>query len=272
MPLRRVLAALAILLLVHSPLSAQEDLREAQMVNAAADGDAATVTSLLDGGFDVDRQMNKRRYTALMYASEFGRTEVVRLLLSRGANPRLVDYSGNSARAVAERKGHAPIVALLRGAEGAGKGEQRATAGTAQPQPERKAAAPAPAPAPAAAVAKGVAPREGRWRGVLHGITKGGGQSVDFQVRGGRIVSSTFNVDYHCAPQYVYRERMRFGFVAPIAVADGRFSALRREPAVTLEATGRFPTAVSAEGTFKMEDSSLCTTRLVRWEAKFAGR
>jgi ankyrin repeat protein len=39
--------------------------------------------------------------------------EVVRELLSRGANPRLVTNRGSTALSIASRKGHAAIVQLL---------------------------------------------------------------------------------------------------------------------------------------------------------------
>jgi ankyrin repeat protein len=52
-------------------------------------------------------------YTPLYIASQEGHLKVVRELLSRGANPRLVTNSGSTALSIATRNGHAAIVQLL---------------------------------------------------------------------------------------------------------------------------------------------------------------
>jgi ankyrin repeat protein len=51
--------------------------------------------------------------TPLFIACQNGHLEVVRELLARGANPRLVTNSGATAHSVATHKGHAAIVQLL---------------------------------------------------------------------------------------------------------------------------------------------------------------
>jgi ankyrin repeat protein len=51
--------------------------------------------------------------TPLIIASQEGHLEVVRELLSRGANPRLVTNRGFTALSIATRKGRAAIIQLL---------------------------------------------------------------------------------------------------------------------------------------------------------------
>lgn len=272
---RHLLLTLMALLLATSPALAQDSRADA-ISYSAANGDIPTVTRILDSGFDVNTQWGMFDQFALQKAAEWGQTEMVRLLLSRGADPKLKDSSGRTARDWAKNNQHAEVVRVLREAEGlpAEEPRRKQEPQTAQDKPQQGAARPNPAPTTAPAAnqpAAGVQPQDGRWRGTIHGITRAGTQYVEFRVKGGRIVDSTFNLDYHCAPQYVYRERTTVGFNRPIAVTQGRFTATRKEPAVELNASGRFATATTAEGTFKMEDSNLCTTRLARWTAKRVG-
>jgi hypothetical protein len=263
---RALLVCLAVMLV---PLhAAAQDLAH-KFGYAASEGDIGSVKKILDGGYDVNTQWGTFRQFGLLKAAEWGHLEMVRFLLSRGADPRLQDSSGRTALAWATNNGHAAVVRELRQAQGLPPEQPRAQAAAAGPAPAPR---PAPAAAPAAAAADaGATPQDGRWRGTVHGITNGGTQYVEFRVRAGQIVESTFHVDYHCAPQYVYRERSTLGFDRPIAVEQGRFTATRTAPAVELNAAGRFATPTTAEGTFKMEDSQRCTTRLARWNARRVG-
>jgi ankyrin repeat protein len=54
--------------------------------------------------------------TALMYAAEGGETEIVRLLMAHGADPRLRDEFGKTARDSAINANHWEIVPLLESA------------------------------------------------------------------------------------------------------------------------------------------------------------
>lgn len=113
----RTIFALLFLLLPHTVYT--QDLKE-ELWAAARHGDAAAVKALLDKGVDVN---SKFRYdaTALSYASDKGHTEVVRLLLERGAAPNVKDtFYGATPLIWAAQKGHAEIVRLLldKGAEG----------------------------------------------------------------------------------------------------------------------------------------------------------
>lgn len=262
----------------------------ARMSFAAADGDLRVVTRMLDSGFAVNTQWAPNDHFALLKAAEWGHVAVVRLLLTRGADPKLRDGAGRTARWWAINNDHREVVRILAEAEGiapdAGRRDTAPTAPTAPArpaEPARPAAerprAPAPVPptpppadAGPALPPAGATPRDGRWRGTIAGITTGGGQTVAFRVAGGRIVETDFLVDHHCAPSYVNRDRLRWGFRQPIAITNGAFARLEKVPNVDLEVTGRFATALSAEGTFKEEDTSGCTTRRARWSARWVGR
>ena len=52
-------------------------------------------------------------WTSLHFSSLNCQLEIVRELLSRGANPRLVTDGGSTALSIATHKGHAAIVQLL---------------------------------------------------------------------------------------------------------------------------------------------------------------
>lgn len=95
--------------------------------DAARKGDASAVTAALDAGVDVNTPF---RYgaTALSYACDRGHLEVVRVLLTRGANPNVKDtfygatpLSWASSPAQTRKAEHAEIVRLLleHGAQGA---------------------------------------------------------------------------------------------------------------------------------------------------------
>lgn len=80
---------------------------------AARKGDVAAVKAFLDKGVDVN---TKTRYgaTALSYACDKGHTEVVRLLLERGADPDVKDtFYGATPMGWAAPKGYTEIVKLL---------------------------------------------------------------------------------------------------------------------------------------------------------------
>jgi Ankyrin repeats (3 copies)/Domain of unknown function (DUF3471) len=111
--------ALALLLAPSSPCVAQDDPGDS-LRRAASAGDLAKVQELLAAGVDVNAA-NKYGATALAYASDKGHTEVVKLLLEKGANPNSKDTFYNSTPLNwAVQKGHAEIVRALleKGAEG----------------------------------------------------------------------------------------------------------------------------------------------------------
>src|ERR1700741_5108433 len=95
-----VLYKLCLLSLLLIPFQATQDPKQQlneQLFEAARKGDAAAVTALLDKGADVNA---KFRYgtTALFKAAERGNTEVVKVLLARGADVSVKDtFYGTTA-------------------------------------------------------------------------------------------------------------------------------------------------------------------------------
>jgi len=89
--------------------------REAPLWDAAAAGDGARVATLLDAGAEIDQQNPGAGGipTPLIAAAFCGHTEVVRLLLARGADVHAVNSQGRSALVQAADQGHAEIVQLL---------------------------------------------------------------------------------------------------------------------------------------------------------------
>ena len=94
-----------------------------QLWEAARTGDLAVVTSMLDQGADVNA---KFRYgtTALFKASERGHTEVVKLLLARGADPTVKDtFYGATAMTWALQNNHYGVVRALLEKDATGVGD-----------------------------------------------------------------------------------------------------------------------------------------------------
>jgi hypothetical protein len=120
----RIIMLPALLLVVCAAGLAQEPDRQKlneRLWEAARVGDAAAVKSLLDGGADVNARFRYDQ-TPLFKAAERGHTEVVRLLLERGAQPNLKDtFYGATPITWAAEKGHVEAVRALleKGSEGA---------------------------------------------------------------------------------------------------------------------------------------------------------
>jgi ankyrin repeat protein len=87
--------------------------REDDLLTAVRNGDAAAVKALLDQGVAVDTKFRYDR-TALSFAADRGNTEMVKLLLERGADADAEDtFYGNTALGWAAYKGHVDVVKLL---------------------------------------------------------------------------------------------------------------------------------------------------------------
>ena len=67
------------------------------LIPAVRRGDIVRVRELLDSGEDPNTREHYTYRTALMIASEYGHTEIVRLLLDRGADINSQDNSGDTA-------------------------------------------------------------------------------------------------------------------------------------------------------------------------------
>jgi hypothetical protein len=74
---------------------------------------AATVKVLLDNQTDPNMADYEEHFTALMYAAAEGQTDVVRILLSYGADPDLKDVDGDNALTFAVNNNHKEVASLL---------------------------------------------------------------------------------------------------------------------------------------------------------------
>jgi hypothetical protein len=91
---------------------ADSALKPATLQSAAAQGDVARATSLLDQGAVIDARDEAGR-TPLMLAVTQGQLEIVRLLLTRGADPNTADNAGHTPLQQARQQNSREIAALL---------------------------------------------------------------------------------------------------------------------------------------------------------------
>lgn len=106
----KVLAAVVILFLIPGLASAapEDDLRK-----ASAKGDIKGVKDALAEGADIN-STDKFGFTALMVASNFGRLEVVKLLVDKGADANVKTGEGATAASIAESKNFGEISDYLK--------------------------------------------------------------------------------------------------------------------------------------------------------------
>ncbi|XP_059825463.1 peroxisomal NADH pyrophosphatase NUDT12 isoform X2 [Hypanus sabinus] len=79
----------------------------------AAKGDAAKLATLLTCSVSLVDEVDEKGWTALMYASRNGHTEVAHLLLEKGCNQYLSNKSGQTAQDIAKFWGYRSIADLL---------------------------------------------------------------------------------------------------------------------------------------------------------------
>jgi ankyrin repeat protein len=95
------------------PIPRDADGREVALIVAAMHGRVSSVRMLLDAGVDV-KATPFCRQSALHFAAQMGRAEVVDELLARGAHPNLPDSQMNRTPAQwARESGHVAIAELL---------------------------------------------------------------------------------------------------------------------------------------------------------------
>lgn len=85
----------------HTPLCA-----------AISKGDTETVRKFVEYGADVNEFSNE--YSPLMIAARYNRTDIITLLLEKGANPKLRNERGQTALKIAEQFKAAEAAELLR--------------------------------------------------------------------------------------------------------------------------------------------------------------
>jgi len=224
-PAKVVMLALLLAAVCAAAAAAQEPDRQKlneRLWEAARVGDAAAARSLLDGGADPNA---KFRYdqTPLFKAAERGHTEVVKLLLERGALPNLKDtFYGSTPITWAAEKGHVEAVRALleKGAEGADdvllggvRGDNLALVRAALEAGKPKAEA-----MTAALVAAGAAGRAE----IAEALRKAGAQPPP-------------EVDAATLSSYEGKYKNPQGFEITLAVKDGRLTALATgQPALNL--------------------------------------
>ncbi len=86
--------------------------KNAQLIQAAYDGDLQTVQTLLADGAEVNAR-NNRGVTALIMAAMEGHTEVAKFLLEKGADINAKSNNGLTALVAARSRGYTDIVQLL---------------------------------------------------------------------------------------------------------------------------------------------------------------
>ncbi|MCP3144670.1 ankyrin repeat domain-containing protein [Pyxidicoccus xibeiensis] len=115
---RTVLALLRCALLLGAPgaFATSGYERAVELTTAVSSGDATHMERLLDAGHDVNSRTSDNS-TTLHAAAGYGRLDMVRRLLEKGADPLLEDDAGRTARDIARDWGHTDVVALLEVAE-----------------------------------------------------------------------------------------------------------------------------------------------------------
>ncbi|XP_028414791.1 uncharacterized protein LOC114537876 [Dendronephthya gigantea] len=97
--------------ITHSGITTAMSLREVKF--AIKQGNTATVLASLAGGINVDSQDSVTGMTLLMRAVSFGQDNIVKLLLSHGANINIKDNTGSTPLITACEQGFENIVSLL---------------------------------------------------------------------------------------------------------------------------------------------------------------
>lgn len=81
------------------------------LCQAISKGDTETVKKFIEYGADVNEMSNGM--TPLMVAARYNRTEIIQLLLDRGANPRFKTETGYTALRYAELSNATEAVSML---------------------------------------------------------------------------------------------------------------------------------------------------------------
>lgn len=110
-----VLLVAALVLILTSGCSAEISSGRSELGDAAWQGDAAKVKTLLANGADVNFQ-DKFGDTALMRVSATGKMTMVKILLDHGADVNLEDGFGQTALDKASERGYERAVKLLKAA------------------------------------------------------------------------------------------------------------------------------------------------------------
>jgi ankyrin repeat protein len=108
----RVRIQMFVFLLIAASFACGHGSTDGRLVDAAAEGDAATVQKLLDGGANVDAHA-RDDWTPLTSAAREGKLDVVKLLLKRGANVNAKEGGGHTAVFWAKKYQHHDVEQAL---------------------------------------------------------------------------------------------------------------------------------------------------------------
>ena len=114
---RRIVSPLIVLLALLIPFTANAGDLNADLLKAAEEGKTEVVKTLITKGADVNARPIEGKvngWTALMAAAENGHTETVRALLEAGADLNARDKNGKTALTYAKENSHTEIVQLLK--------------------------------------------------------------------------------------------------------------------------------------------------------------
>ncbi len=103
----------AVLLVKGADANAQDQRGRTPLMNAAKVGDTRTAAQLLKHGADPNLATARFRWTALMWASRYQRTGVMKQLLDAGADTALRDLKGRTAADIARRHAGRAVLRLL---------------------------------------------------------------------------------------------------------------------------------------------------------------
>jgi ankyrin repeat protein len=111
-PTKRILFFLMFISLIPAFVKADVSDKNAQLIQAATDGNLAATQALLAEDANVNVRDNFGA-TALMWATQNAYTEVIKFLLEKGADVNTKTNNGITALGAARMAGHTDIVQLL---------------------------------------------------------------------------------------------------------------------------------------------------------------
>jgi len=106
-------AAVSVIIIAAIALVACAGNTSEELVLATKAGDIKTVKKLLGGGADVNAKDNKHHASLLMWAAHEGHTEVMNLLIQKGANIDTKKTTGETALWFAAQKGQLESLRIL---------------------------------------------------------------------------------------------------------------------------------------------------------------
>ena len=91
-------------------------LEPISLYQAATAGKAEVIDSAIRSGTDINR-LDRRGWSALMYAVDIGNEQAVTMLIANGADPTVQSPDGTTALSLARKRGHREVTELLYGSK-----------------------------------------------------------------------------------------------------------------------------------------------------------